>query len=438
MTSTRDTQSLESTLVPSVNLNLNVRGLMPSATLTINERSAELIAQGRDVIKLGLGQSPFPVPEVVVDALKQNAHQKDYLPVRGLPALREAVARYHHRKHGIDRRGDHVLVGPGSKELMFIIQLVYYGDLCIPTPSWVSYEPQARIIGRRVHWLRTTPEHHWCLRPEELEELCRDDPDRPRLVILNYPNNPTGYTYDVNELRELADVARRYRVVMLSDEIYGEVNHDGDHRSIAEFYPEGTIISTGLSKWCGAGGWRLGTFTFPANLDWLLQSMAVVASETFTATSAPIQYAAVRAFEGGAEIEEYLVHSRRVLRALGRYCAGRLRDANIVVGDPDGAFYLFPDFRTFRRQMKSQDITTSVKMCDRLLEDTGVATIPGSSFGREPGELTLRLSYVDFDGARALSAAAETEGVLDATFVRELCPKVHEAVDRMANWASSF
>lgn len=435
MSSTRDTQNA---LVPSVNLNLNVRGLTPSATLAINERSAELIAQGRDVIKLGLGQSPFPVPEVVVEALKQNAHQKDYLPVRGLPALRDAVARYHHRKHGIEREGEHVLVGPGSKELMFIIQLVYYGDLCIPTPSWVSYEPQARIIGRRVHWLRTTPENRWGLQPEELEELCRDDPDRPRLVILNYPNNPTGYTYGVDKLRALADVARRYRVVMLSDEIYGEVHHEGAHRSIAEFYPEGTIISTGLSKWCGAGGWRLGTFTFPSNLEWLLQSMAVVASETFTATSAPIQFAAVRAFQGGEEIEAYLVQSRRILRALGRYCAERLRDANLVVGDPDGAFYLFPDFRAFRRQMKAQGITTSAQMCERLLDDVGVATIPGSSFGRSPGELTLRLSYVDFDGAGALAGAARTDEELGEPFVREFCPRVYDAVERIANWASSF
>ena len=199
--------------VPSVNLNLNVRGLTPSASLAINELSAELIAAGRDVIKLGLGQSPFPVPRPVVEALKENAHQKDYLAVKGLAALREAVANYreavanyHARKHSIRRTAADVLVGPGSKELMFLIQLVYYGDLCIPTPSWVSYEPQARIIGRNVHWLRTAPEHNWGLMPDELEELCRDDPDRPRLVIINYPNNPTGYTYSVDKLRQLAEV----------------------------------------------------------------------------------------------------------------------------------------------------------------------------------------------------------------------------------------
>ena len=425
--------------VPSVNLNLNVRGLTPSASLAINELSAELIAAGHDVIKLGLGQSPFPVPRPVVEALKENAHQREYLAVKGLAALREAVADYHARKHSIRRTAADVLVGPGSKELMFLIQLVYYGDLCIPTPSWVSYEPQARIIGRNVHWLRTTPEHHWGLMPDELEELCRDDPDRPRLVIINYPNNPTGYTYTVDKLRQLAEVARRYRVVMLSDEIYGELDHAGEHTSIAEFYPEGTIISSGLSKWCGAGGWRLGTFTFPDNLRWLLDAMAVVASETFTATCAPIQYAAVCAFQGGDEIEAYLRTCRRILRALGSYSVNRLREAKIKLGNPDGGFYLFPDFRAFEGPLKRIGISTSDQLAEALLSETGVATIPGANFGRPAGELTLRMAYVDFDGAEAMQAADREpdDRELNALFLRKYCPRVTDAMERIGTWVSS-
>ena len=329
---------------PDKNLNLNVRGLKPSATLAINERSAELIRSGRQVFRLGLGQSPSPVPQPVVDDLRANAHQKDYLPVRGLQTLREAVAGYHRRLHGIERKGEDVLIGPGSKELMFVLQLVYYGDLVIPTPSWVSYAPQARIIGRQIHWVQTRPENDWRLMPDDLDRVCREDPGRPRILILNYPSNPTGDTYTTDELKALAKVARRHRVILLSDEIYGELHHRGQHVSIARFYPEGTIISGGLSKWCGAGGWRLGTFTFPHDLHWLLEAMATVASETYTSTSAPIQYAAVRAFEGGAEIENYLAQSRRVLRHLGRHFAKALRGAGASVADPVGGFYLFPDF----------------------------------------------------------------------------------------------
>ncbi len=222
----------------------------------------------------------------MVDELKVNAYQKDYLPVRGLRELRDAVADFNRRRQGIDCKRQDVLIGPVSKELMFILQLVYYGDLVIPTPSWVSYAPQAQIIGRKIYWVQTTPENDWRLMPEELDKICSEDPSRPRIVILNYPSNPTGDTYTSDELKQIARIARKYKIILLSDEIYGEVHHRGQHVSVARYYPEGTIISSGLSKWCGAGGWRLGTFTFPANLRWLLDAM--VASETYTSTSAPI------------------------------------------------------------------------------------------------------------------------------------------------------
>ncbi len=144
-------------------VNPNVRGLPRSATIAINVLSNKLRQQGREVFKLGLGQSPFPVPNTVVEALRKNASQKDYLPVEGLPELRETVAAHHRRTFGIACSADDVLIGPGSKELMFLLQLVYYGDLVIPTPTWVSYAPQAKIIGRQIHLLPTSMESDWHL-----------------------------------------------------------------------------------------------------------------------------------------------------------------------------------------------------------------------------------------------------------------------------------
>lgn len=421
-----------------VHLNLNVRGLQPSATLAINERSNELRREGRTIYKLGLGQSPFPVPTPVVDALRNNAFQKDYLAVRGLRELRDAVAAYRRRRHGTDCSGEDVLIGPGSKELMFLLQLVYYGDLVIPTPSWVSYAPQAHIIGRHVRWLETKQSNGWRLTADEMDRLCSEDPGRPRIVILNYPSNPTGGTYESQELEELAAVARRHNCVVLSDEIYGELHHEGRHVSIARFYPEGTIISGGLSKWCGAGGWRLGTFIFPSGLRWLLDAMANVASETYTSTCAPIQYAAVRAFQGGMEIENYLAHSRRILQALGMRIAHRLRAADIQVDPPQGGFYLFPSFKPHRAALKARGITDSTTLCERLLEDTGVAILPGSHFGRPHKELTARLAYVDFDGAQVLAAsqALPLEEPLDDSFVETHCRGVLEAIDKTCEWVN--
>ena len=421
-------------------INLNVRGMAPSATLAINEHCNALIAEGRRVFKLGLGQSPFPVPASVVDALRDHAAEKEYLPVRGLHDLRRAVAHYTERKAGIDRTAEDVLIGPGSKELMFLLQLVFYGELVIPTPAWVSYAPQARIVGRRVKPIPTRAEDGWMLTPEALDRVCSEGDDAPRILILNYPNNPTGSTFKVEQLRAIAKIARQHRLLLLSDEIYGELHHKGQHVSIARHYPEGTIISAGISKWCGAGGWRLGTFVFPENLRWLLDAMSAVASETYTSTSAPIQYAAVTAFEGGEDIERYLGSARRVLSALGRWCARKVRGVDVECPQPVGGFYLFLSFAKLADPLREAGITTSRQLCARLLRETGVAILPGTELGRPDEELTARLAYVDFDGSKALDAVSviPREQPLDEIFLKRHCPRVVEAIHAMSAWVTAL
>ena len=421
---------------PAVHLNMNVRGLKPSATLAVNERSNALREAGRAVHKLGLGQSPFPVPEEVVQSLRDHAAEKDYLAVKGLPALRQALCSYLERTQGLSFDPANILIGPGSKELMFILQLAYYGELIIPSPSWVSYAPQARIIGRQLSWLPTRIETGLGVEPDSFAAACEEDPDRPRLLILNYPGNPTGMCYSDSQLQEIADIARKYRVLLLSDEIYGGLRFDGQHKSIASYYPEGTIISTGLSKWCGAGGWRLGAFVFPPELQWLLDGMAVVSSETFTSTSAPIQYAAVKAFEGSPAIDRYLDDSRRVLQALGYEYARRLRDCGAALADPQGAFYLFPNFEPVREHFVERGIETSAQLCEAMLEEAGVATLPGGDFGRPSNELSLRLAYVNFDGEKALAAAKDADDI-NTDFLREHCSPAMDALDAMCDWLAA-
>lgn len=402
----------------------------------MNERSARLAGEGRAIYKLGFGQSPFPVPPSVVAALQANAFQKDYLPVKGLPALRAAAAEFHQRWHGLPATAEDVLIGPGSKELLFLAQLVYQADLILPAPSWVSYEPQARLLGLDVHWAPTRGEDGWRLTPDGLEHICQATAGRPRALILNYPNNPTGLSYDAEQLEALAHVARRHRLLVVADEIYGDLHHTGEHVSIARFYPEGAIVSGGLSKWLGAGGWRLGTFCFPTNLRWLLDAMACVASETFSCVAAPIQHAAVTAFERGQEIERYLIQSRRILRALGRTVSQRLRAAGAGAPAPDGAFYLYPDFTPHAERLRARGLTTSAALCERLLDDTGVALLPGSDFGRPATELACRLAYVDFDGAECLLAAERVplEEELDEKFLIEHCGRVLTAIDLLGEW----
>lgn len=423
-----------------VSLNINVRGNGQSATLAINDRCKCLQSEGKKIYNFGLGQSPFPVPTPVVNALRLYAHEKDYLPAKGLPALREAVAGFHKTKDNVDVSPEGVLVGPGSKELMFLLQLAYYGEIIVPTPCWVSYVPQARILGKKVRLIHTTYEEKWHMTASRLTEFLEKEHDiyRPRILVLNYPGNPDGLTYTKDELKDIADVARKYEIILLSDEIYGQLHHRGEHVSVARFYPEGTIISSGLSKWCGAGGWRLGTFTFPKNLDWLLETMASVASETYTSVSAPIQFAAVHAFRGGVAMERYLWHARRILSTIGHKCHDILVNAGLRVHPPEGGFYLFLDFTPLADRLEKRGITDSITLCERLIQETGVAVLPGSDFELPHEELTARLSYVNFNGANAL-ASSETYPLhqrLSDDYILRNCEDTISGVKKIAEWVS--
>jgi aspartate aminotransferase len=417
-------------------INSSISGLEPSATLAINERSHQLIAEGKHVFKLGLGQSPFPVPAPVQDALRDHAGEKDYLAVQGLATLRADIAAWHQRRHGITGDAANIMVGPGSKELIFLLQMVHDSVLTIPAPSWVSYGPQARIIGKQVEWIDTQAKSGWRLDPAVLDNTCARAPNIRRLLILNYPNNPTGLTYNAHQLRALADVARKYGILVVSDEIYGEVNHDGSHVSLAQFYPEGTIITSGLSKWCGAGGWRLGYCHIPSSLESVMAAMCAVASETFTSVSAPIQHAARAAFAADPIIEDYLANSRRVLSGLGGWIAQTLRAGHISVDDPQGGFYVLPDFGALREGLERRQITTSPQLVEAILNETGVAFLPGTCFGRPATELTARISYVDFDGARALQVVQGlplSDPIEEGTLTK-ICGPTVEAVHRIRDW----
>jgi aspartate/methionine/tyrosine aminotransferase len=407
-----------------------IRNIIPSATLAINEQSAEMIANGRHVVRFGFGQSPFPVPDIVRDSLRAHAHEKAYLPVKGLQSLRESAAAFLSRTRSMSLSPEQILIGPGSKELIYLMQACLNGTLYLPTPSWVSYAPQSEIIGNEVCWLHKHSNTDWKITPVTLDETV----DKPGFLILNYPNNPTGVTYTPDELQALAEVARAKKLLVISDEIYAMTHFEGAHTSIATFYPEGTIISTGLSKWCGAGGWRLGIAAFPEACSELLRYVAILASETFTSVSAPIQFAAITAYQHLDELERYLTHTRKILKIVALHAHAQLHAINIECAKPEGGYYLFVDFRNYRDLLKTRGITTSDALCKALLEEQAVALLPGSVFGHAPEELTARLSYVDFDGAEALRHVGALDESKPEVWIEKWVPNLTVGVQRIAGW----
>ena len=168
--------------------------------------------------------------------------------------------------------------------------------------------------------------------------------------------------------------------------------------------------------------------------------MASVGSETFTSTSHPIQQAAITAFGENDEIEEYLKNERRILKALGSVLTEKLQKAGAKVKCPEGAFYLFPDFSDFSEGFQKHNIQNSTDMCERLLEDTGVAILPGSDFGRPECEFTARLAYVDFDGEKALEGIKmlPEEQLPGEEYLRKYCGRMLEAIDRICHWVNNI
>jgi len=403
-----------------------VKNLEPSSTLKINEISKQLEEKGEKIFKFGFGQSPFQVPDDIVNELKNNSHQNKYLPMQGLASLRTSVAKYTSVKKNYNYTSENVVIGPGSKELMFLLHVAFDGEIILPVPSWVSYAPQA-IIGRnKIRMLETKRENDWFPTGHEIEQIILKDKKKNYLLFLNSPNNPSGQT--CNNLQGISEITKKYNLIVLSDEIYSELNFDKTYQSISNFCPEKTIISTGLSKWCGAGGWRLGYFIVPNKLKKIKDTLNILASETFSSVSAPIQYAAIQAYEG--DHKNYIKSSREILKIVGNYVYENLVSNNIIINKPQGGFYLMPEF-------VKANFSSSSEMCNDILRKTGVALLPGSDFGFDRKRMIVRLSFTDFDGKKFMDEYEKNPDINDE-IIKRLAPKVVEGVDKLKKWSESL
>ncbi len=404
----------------------NILKLKPSATLVINEKSKELINKGKKVYQFGFGQSPFPVPEKIVLALKDNAHRKEYLPMQGLKKLRDCISKYLIKKTGIDFSKENIIITPGSKEAMLLMHVAFRGEIILSAPSWVSYEPQAIIGKNKIHWIQTSRENNWFPTAKQLEKKIQSIKNKNLIFILNSPNNPSGTV--CKNLKDLAEIAKKYKLLVLSDEIYTDLTFCNKYESISKFYPEGTIISGGLSKWCGAGGWRLGFFAVPSKLSSFLESIKTLASESYSTVNSPVQYAAVEAYEG--DYNYYRAQTTNILRSVGNYVYNHLKSNKVLINPPQGAFYLMPEFLNNKYK-------NSTELCEAILEETGVAMLPASEFGFNPKRMLTRLSYIDFNGKEFLNASINGK-ILNDKIIEKYAPNVVEGIKKLSNWVKNL
>ena len=369
--------------------------LETESAFDVLSRAQQLAAEGRDIINLGIGQPDFRTPEHIVEAAKRalDEGRHGYTAAAGIPELRAAVAVDLHRRHDVEVDAESVLITPGGKPVMYFAILMFGepgAEILYPNPGFPIYESMIKYTGATPVPIELHEREGFSF---DAEQVLAKVNERTRLIILNTPSNPTGGVVPAQQLERLVRGLESYPdVVILSDEIYSRMLYGGrTHVSMLQ-YPEirdRLILLDGWSKTYAMTGWRVGYGVWPSTLFPYAEKLAV---NSYSCVNAPTQYAALAALEGPQDEVDRMIAAFDARRAL------IVRELNTIPGfdcpDPGGAFYVFPNIEG--TGYDAQTLQT------RLLEEAGVAVLPGTSFGIL-GEGHLRFSY-----------AASTEAIMAA------------------------
>ncbi|MEO9531341.1 MAG: pyridoxal phosphate-dependent aminotransferase [Crocinitomicaceae bacterium] len=368
-----------------------VNNLEESATIAMASKSRELIAEGKDIISLSLGEPDFHTPDFVKEAAKDGIDQNysTYMPVPGYLDLRQAIAAKFKRDNGIDYTADQIVVSTGAKQSLInvVMSLVNEGDeVIVPAPYWVTYVEQVKLFGGIPVIVETSIDDDFKMTPEQLKGAMTD---KTKLMVFSNPCNPTGSAYSYDELAALADViATKKDFYVISDEIYEHINFVGKNVSLAAFdhvYDQ-TITVNGVSKAFAMTGWRVGYIGAPLAIA---KACSKIQGQFTSGTGSISQRATKAAVEADPSKIKFMVdafHKRRdlVLAKLGEIDGVKL---NV----PEGAFYVFPDISSFfGKSYGNHTIKSASDLSMYLLDEALVALVTGEAFG-DPN--CIRLSY---------------------------------------------
>ena len=376
-------------------LSTLVQRLAPSATLAMSQKSAELKAQGVDVINLSVGEPDFNTPDHIKEAAKKavDDNYSRYSPVAGYPALRKAIVAKLKNENGLDYTPEQIVCSNGAKQCVCnaVMALVSPGEeVIIPAPYWVSYPQMVLMADGKPVFVEAGIEQDFKITPAQLEEAITA---RTKAIILCSPSNPTGAVYSQDELEALAEVLRRHeQVYVISDEIYEHINYVGNHASIArcEGMYDRTIVINGVSKAYAMTGWRIGFCAAPLALA---KACSKLQGQYTSGPCSVSQVAATEAFAGPQECVEEMRQAferrKELIVRLAREIPG------LEVNEPHGAFYLFPQCSSyFGKRFGDKVIENSTDFALYLLEHAHVATVGGDAFG---SPRCFRMSYATSD-----------------------------------------
>jgi aspartate aminotransferase len=387
----------------------------PSATMAMSARAIQLRREGRDIVSLSVGEPDFPVfphvAQAVSDALAKGYTK--YTAPNGIAELREAIADWMFRGVGVRWPISQIVATTGGKQALFnaCMALLDEGDeAVIPNPYWVSYPEMVRLAGATPVELMLHQKDGWSPRPEDLERVLTD---HTRVFIFSSPSNPTGAVWSADVIRGVARVLARFpRVTIISDDIYDKLVYGGvkatNLLTIAPELQHRTVLVNGCSKAYAMTGLRLGWACGPAEI---ISAMNKVQDASTSNPSSLSQYAAVAALRGPQE----LLESMRVQFERRRNLMVELlaRIPGVDAHAPDGAYYVFADFSgILGRKFGGQPVPGTQRLAEILLEEFGVATVPGSAFGRE-GYLRLSFAISEPDIRKAMERVARCAAALE-------------------------
>lgn len=367
-----------------------------AANLGLDELITERIARGESVVHLGFGESRLPLHPEIRARLMAGATWTEYGPVAGRRSPRAAVAGYFTRR-GLPTDADDVVLAPGSKPLLLAIVAGTPGDVVLAKPAWVTYAPQARLMGRRVIDVPIPAAFGGVPDPDLLPDAlvaARAQGANPRIMILTAPDNPTGTTADPESIRRLCEIAQAEDLLVISDEIYRDVLFDDapEFISPAELIPGRAIVVTGLSKSLALGGWRIGAARFPDDEAGraLRQRVIGAASQIWSNASGPMQAVAEYAFSEPEEIVEHRRASTRLHQNVARAVHEAFASGGAEVRRPTGGFYVYPDFAPLAEPLRAIGVHDAGDLERFMLSELGIAVLGGHHCGDDISELRFR------------------------------------------------
>ena len=358
-----------------------------SPTLVAKQIMAKLIEDGKPVYNGGLGENPLPISKCLQDELKKHTHLKEYTGTGGISGLQAIL-------------GKHLVVGNGSKELIYILQLAYskiYPNGCIfyIFPAWVSYMEQGDILDVKTQGIQVNDDYKINL--SDLENKLKSVYPIPSLIIFNNPCNPTGVLYSQDEVIALANIFKKYNTIVLNDCIYKDLIHEKyeDHfGDISKCY-ENTIDSSSLSKTFACGGYRFGWLSFPDKLEILFKAATSFASSIYSCPTLALQHVAVKALNFPDEIKQDIIFQKEMFQTIGGYLYEELTNCNLKCSVPQAAWYMWINFEHYKNKLADHNINNSDELAIYLATNFGIIIVSGSAFGST--ELAFRYSYIDVD-----------------------------------------